>query len=280
MGPDVLLRVPEGCLIERGFALRHVGPEVNDPIARWASSEIPAVEPRLENVGIGPPVRIGRKTKPCPSDVAGNVERSALGVAHVGDAGVCRVAPCLGQVDAGTVAAGRKVGMDLVGRLAVHVSFGSVFVARSGEADQGYTHRCAVDHPRLIRPRIEDRSPVGCGLQGPPVRAAAYRVGRDQTDTRRPARCDLLARLHEPVADEIGFRRHAAPPCGEHSGDVILPKPADQQLAAEERRIADHDIDSMVSSGSRIGSAALLKPLRRIHWISPIHTETRASSAA
>ena len=37
---------------------------------------------------------------------------------------------------------------------------------------------------------------------------------------------------------------------------------------------------SMVSSGFRIGSRASEKPLRRIHWISPIHTETRASSAA
>ena len=36
----------------------------------------------------------------------------------------------------------------------------------------------------------------------------------------------------------------------------------------------------MVFSGFRIGSRDPLNPLRRIHWISPIHTETRASSAA
>ena len=34
----------------------------------------------------------------------------------------------------------------------------------------------------------------------------------------------------------------------------------------------------MVSSGSRMGLRDSLNPLRRIHWISPIHTETRASS--
>ena len=37
---------------------------------------------------------------------------------------------------------------------------------------------------------------------------------------------------------------------------------------------------SMVSRGFRIGSRDSLNPLRRIHWISPIHTDTRASSAA
>ena len=37
---------------------------------------------------------------------------------------------------------------------------------------------------------------------------------------------------------------------------------------------------SMVSSGSRIGWVELLIPLCSIHWISPIHTDTRASSAA
>ena len=37
---------------------------------------------------------------------------------------------------------------------------------------------------------------------------------------------------------------------------------------------------SMVSRGFRIGSRASPKLLRRIHWISPIQTDTRASSAA
>jgi hypothetical protein len=37
---------------------------------------------------------------------------------------------------------------------------------------------------------------------------------------------------------------------------------------------------SIVSSGRRIGFFAASKPLRRIHWISPIQTDTRASSAA
>ena len=36
----------------------------------------------------------------------------------------------------------------------------------------------------------------------------------------------------------------------------------------------------MVSSGFRIGLRDASKPCSRIHWISPIHTETRASSAA
>ena len=37
---------------------------------------------------------------------------------------------------------------------------------------------------------------------------------------------------------------------------------------------------SIVSKGSRIGSREPGNPFLRIHWISPIHTDTRASSAA
>ena len=37
---------------------------------------------------------------------------------------------------------------------------------------------------------------------------------------------------------------------------------------------------SIVSNGSRIGSREPGNPFLRIHWISPIYTDTRASSAA
>jgi len=37
---------------------------------------------------------------------------------------------------------------------------------------------------------------------------------------------------------------------------------------------------SIVSNVRKIGFFAASKPWRRIHWISPIHTLTRASSAA
>jgi hypothetical protein len=37
---------------------------------------------------------------------------------------------------------------------------------------------------------------------------------------------------------------------------------------------------SIVSSGRKIGFLAASNPFRRIHWISPIHTDTRANSAA
>ena len=133
--------------------------------------------------------------------------------------------------------------MDFVGGLAIHARLWPVRIARAGEADQRHPHRRAVDHPRLIRPGIEDRATLGRGLQGSAVCTAAYRVGRNESDVRRLARCDLLARLHEPIADEIGLGRHAALPRGEHPGDVILLQPADQQLAAEKRRIADYGID-------------------------------------
>ena len=59
----------------------------------------------------------------------------------------------------------------------------------------------------------------------------------------RLARVDMLARLHEPVADQIGFRGHAALVGREDPCNVVFPQLADQELPAEERRVADHDID-------------------------------------
>ena len=84
--------------------------------------------------------------------------------------------------------------------------------------------------------------PLGRGLQRSPVRPPAYRVSGDEPDAPRLARLDFPARLHEPVTDEIGLRRHTTPPCREDSGHVVLAKDPDQELAAEKRRIADHDI--------------------------------------
>ena len=49
------------------------------------------------------------------------------------------------------------------------------------------------------------------------------------------------------------------------------PPPSDVRIASRH---------SIVSSGSRMGFREPGNPLRRIHWISPIQTDTRASSAA
>ena len=90
------------------------------------------------------------------------------------------------------------------------------------------------ERPRTAAPSITHGSSaqaskigrsLGRGLQGPAVRAPAYRVRGDQPDALRRARRDLLARLHEPVADEIRFRRHTPLPRVEHPGDVLLAQP-------------------------------------------------------
>ena len=238
----MLLDVPEGRFVERSICLRHVPPEIDNPLARRAAGQVHAVDPGFQNIGIGPPVRIGREAQPLPSEIAENVERPALGVAHEGNPDVLRNASCPSQVDSGCAAPDREVGMDFVGGLAIHARLWPVRIARAGEADQRHPYRRAVDHPRFIRPRIEDRATVRRGPQGPAIRAAAYRVGRDETDARRLVRCDLLACLHEPVADEIGLARYTDLPCREHPRDVVLPQPADQQLTAEKWRVADHGI--------------------------------------
>ena len=115
-------------------------------------------------------------------------------------------------------------------------------VARVREAHQRHPHSRAIDHPGFVGPRIEDRPSVRRSLQRPSVRPAAYGVGRDETNPPRLARLDFLARLYEPVTDKVGFRRYAPSPCSEQLGHVVLAEFTNQELAAEKRRVADHDI--------------------------------------
>ncbi|MDE0178273.1 MAG: hypothetical protein OXP36_06715, partial [Gammaproteobacteria bacterium] len=208
--PDAFLDVPEGFFIEPRVRFRHLATEIDDPLARRTPGQVHAVDPGFKHVGIGPPVRIGRKAQPLPREFSRNVERPALRIPHEGDTAVRRYAPCPGQVDPGPAALGRKVGMDLVYGLAIQARLGPVLIALPGEADQRNPHRCAVDYPRLIRPGVEDRASGGSGLQGPAVRATPYRVGGDQADALNLAGPDLLTRLREPVTDEIGLRRHTS----------------------------------------------------------------------
>ncbi len=65
------------------------------------------------------------------------------------------------------------------------------------------------------------------------TRAAAYGIGRDESSSSRLAGCNLLARLLEPVADEIGFRRYAPGVSRKHPGHVLLAQVRDQELAAQ-----------------------------------------------
>ena len=282
--------------------------EIDDPLARRAARQVHAVHPRLQDVGVGPTVRVGRQAEPFARQIARNVERAALRIAHERGAGVRRQAPDTSEVDAGAAAARRQIGEDLVHGPAVEPRRPPTrrrrparrigLVAAGREADHRHPHRRPVDHPRFVAPRLEDPPAADRRLQRPPVRAAADRTGRDESCPDRPSQGELPPRLREPVADQVGFRWHPAGVGRERPRHVVLAQMRDQQLAAQERRVADHDVGrpatpgsapsgariasrhSMAWSGFRTGSRASAKPLRRIHWISPIQTETRASSAA
>ena len=89
--------------------------------------------------------------------VAREVERTALRVAHERHAGVLRKMPDTGEVDAGAVATSRQVGEDRLDGLTVEARAGHGLVAGAREADQRHAHGCAVDHPRLVAPRLETR---------------------------------------------------------------------------------------------------------------------------
>ena len=189
--------------------------------------------------------------------------------------------------------------VDLIDRLAVKAERRIRTRRRTREKQTSDTRTAApsITHGSSLH-ASKIRRHVRRSLQRPPVRAAPDGVGRDEPGPGRLARGDLPARLLEPVADQVGFRRHAAGVGREHPRHVVLAQVRDQQLAAQERRVADHDVgrrplrlgavrrqdrvtalDRVQRLQDRVARDSA-KPLRRIHWISPIHTDTRASSAA
>ena len=87
-GVDSLLHPSERFFVQRRIALRHLPPEVNDPLPRRSAGQIHPVHPRLQDVGVGPAVRVRRQTEPLARLVAGHVEGPALRVTHERDAGV------------------------------------------------------------------------------------------------------------------------------------------------------------------------------------------------
>ena len=102
--PDVFPDVSERSLVKRGDRFRHLPAEIDDPLARGTASQVHAVDPGFQYIGVGPAVRIGREAQPLASQIAGNVERPALGVAHEGNADVLRNPRRPGQVESGRAA--------------------------------------------------------------------------------------------------------------------------------------------------------------------------------
>ena len=176
---DVFLGVLEGSLVQGSFLLLHRPAEIDDPLVGGAAGDRHAVHPRREHVRVELTVGIRGPSKPLPGEVARNVERTALGVAHECHACVPGEAPRLRQIDAGPAAPRRKIGVDVVHRLAVEPTLRREFVVRLRETHQRDAHGRLIDHPRLVAPGVEDRPAVGCPFQRTAVRPTPDGVGRD-----------------------------------------------------------------------------------------------------
>ena len=89
------------CFVQCGFRFGHRPTEINDPLVGRAARDIHRVAPRLQHIAVRPTIWVEREAQPLPGQVAGNVEGTALGVAHESDASILPQACGLGQVDAG-----------------------------------------------------------------------------------------------------------------------------------------------------------------------------------
>ena len=90
---DTVLHPPERFFVQRGVAVRHRPPEVDDPLPRRPPGQVHAVHPRLQDVRVGPAVRVRRQTEPRARLIARDVEGTALRVAHERNVRVLRKTP-------------------------------------------------------------------------------------------------------------------------------------------------------------------------------------------
>ena len=146
----------ERSLVQGSFLRLHRPAEVDDPLVGGAAGDRHTVHPRREHVRVGPTVGICGLSKPLAGE-----------------------APRLRQIDAGPAASRRKIGVDVVRRLAVEPTLRREFVVRLRETHQRDAHGRAIDHPRLVAPGVEDRAAAGRPLQSTAVRSTPDGVGRD-----------------------------------------------------------------------------------------------------
>ena len=203
---DVFSDVAEWLFVERCFGPRHLPAEVHDPLAGRPARHIHAVGPRLQHVRVRSSVGVGWKAQPSVGKFARRIERAALGVAHERHAHVLRQALGLREIEAGTTTSRREIGMDRVHGLAIEHCWrmfeptaASAPVACEGrmpsprgcdgsEAHERNAHGSAVNHPRFVRPCIEDRLVYRGGSEGATVCAATDGVRGDKADADRLAR--------------------------------------------------------------------------------------------
>ena len=141
---DVFLGVLERGLVQGSFLRLHRPAEIDDPLVGGAAGDRHTVHPRREHVRVGPTVGIRGLSK----SLAGEAPR-------------------------------RKIGVDVVRRLAVEPTLRREFVVRLRETHQRDAHGRIIDHPRLVAPGVEDRAAAGRPLQSTAGRSTPDGVGRD-----------------------------------------------------------------------------------------------------
>ena len=196
--PYMLRDIREWRFIERGVDLGHRRAEVYDPLVRRPLHQVLTDNSGPQDIGVRPPVRVGGKPQPFPSEVPRYIKRAILVDTEECRRLARRQSSRPRKVD-GVV---RKVSVNMGGYLAVHGD-GEARILRA-KAHQRYPHRSAVNYPRLIRPSVEYVAVGNDPIEDVPVVAAPNGVRGNQTGAVELALCHQSARLVKPVADQIG----------------------------------------------------------------------------
>ena len=133
-----------------------------------------------------------------------------------------------------------RFGVDRRDRLAVELAVRLGAVVLADEADVDVRAR---EDPRLVRAGEEDVAGLLDPLEDPAVRAAADRLRRQQAGAPRRPCLDLPpAPSRASSRQKSAHARQAVVEDVEQGLDVVVAEAAPQQLAAQERRIADDEL--------------------------------------
>ena len=162
------------------------------------------------------------------------IEWPALRVTHEGNPEVLRQTTSLSQINAGG-----QVGVYLGDAVAVEdlVLRGSIVVSEKTDVHGG-----SGEDPGLIRPCGEDVSGLLDSLQDSAICATADALGCEETHAPGAAGLHHRARLLMPVGDKVSLARNPTIEDAKKGADVLVTKPFTQELATEERRVADDHV--------------------------------------
>ena len=141
--------------------------------------------------------------QPLPRHISSYVKGTSLGIPPKRNSRIVLEPSRLSEVELVCC----QIRMNSDNRLSIQHGFQLPTVRQIPKADLRNTHGRTFQDPRFVGPGCEYRFLLHDVIQQSSVATFPDRIGRDQSGPAYPAFCQLLGRLGEPIADQVGASR-------------------------------------------------------------------------